>query len=154
MFKKQKMKWVSCKESCEHLPRTLPAMWHHSEMANLPLGVLEQFSPLSKSFPFRGVAAGLGSPAPLQIAPTRVPQASLPTEGPCGDGGSGSQGLPARGQGRASLLPWRALAQSSVSGGHLFFTECNRLPLTCLKVISVPLHLILLIRRESRGILL
>lgn len=90
MFKQQKMKWVSFKESCEHLPQTLPEMQHHSEMANLPLDVLQQFSSLSKYFPFRCVAAGLGLPVPPQIAPTRVSQASLPAEEPCGDGGLGS----------------------------------------------------------------
>lgn len=65
------MKWVSFKESCEHLPQTLPAMQHHSEMANLPRDVLEQFFPLSNYFPFQCVTAGLCSPVPLQIAPTR-----------------------------------------------------------------------------------
>lgn len=62
--------------------------------------------------------------------------------------------LPAWGQSRASLLPWRALTQSSVSDSHLLFIWCNRLSHTCLKVTSVPLHLILLIRGESWGILL
>lgn len=51
-------------------------MQHYSEMANLPLAVLQQFPPLSKYFHFRCVAADLGSPALLQIAPTWVSQAS------------------------------------------------------------------------------
>lgn len=37
---------------------------------------------------------------------------------------------------------------------HFFFTWCKRLSHTCLKVTSVPLHLMLLIRGESWGILL
>lgn len=109
------MKWVSLKESCEHLPQILPAMQLLSEMANLPLDILEQFFPLSIFFPFRCVTAGLCSPVPLQMAPTRCLR--LPSQmkhhAVTVWGSWRSRG--ARGQGRASLLPRRAVKQLNVS---------------------------------------
>lgn len=50
-----------------------------------------------------------------------------PDEGPCCDSLGQLEGLPparlpARGQGRASLLPWGAVTQLNVSDSHLFFT--------------------------------
>lgn len=53
-----------CHKSCQQCSST-------QKMANLPLDVLEQFLPLSNYFPFRCITAGLCSPVPLQMAPSR-----------------------------------------------------------------------------------
>lgn len=78
-------------------------------------------------FPFQMCHCWSVLTCPSTDATHKVSQASLPNEGSCCDSLGQLEGLPparlpAQGQGRAPLLPRRAVTQLHVSDSHLFFT--------------------------------